>query len=66
MIPPLWFQVMDPKLMEWAGGDITQGQRAIPPKRAQAVREVRREDVRREAVKRPTTSDACWRHVLTA
>jgi alkane 1-monooxygenase len=23
-IPPLWFKVMDPKLMEWAGGDITK------------------------------------------
>jgi alkane 1-monooxygenase len=22
-IPPLWFKVMDPKLMAWAGGDIT-------------------------------------------
>ena len=22
MIPPLWFRVMDPKLMRWAGGDI--------------------------------------------
>jgi alkane 1-monooxygenase len=22
MIPPLWFRVMDPKLMQWAGGDI--------------------------------------------
>jgi alkane 1-monooxygenase len=24
MIPPLWFKVMDPKLLEWAGGDITK------------------------------------------
>jgi alkane 1-monooxygenase len=23
-IPPLWFRVMDPKLMDWAGGDITK------------------------------------------
>jgi alkane 1-monooxygenase len=23
-IPPLWFRVMDPKLMAWAGGDITK------------------------------------------
>jgi alkane 1-monooxygenase len=23
-IPPLWFKVMNPKLMEWAGGDITK------------------------------------------
>jgi alkane 1-monooxygenase len=23
-IPPLWFKVMDPKLMEWAGGDISK------------------------------------------
>jgi alkane 1-monooxygenase len=23
-IPPLWFKVMDPKLMEWADGDITR------------------------------------------
>lgn len=23
-IPPLWFRVMDPKLMVWAGGDITK------------------------------------------
>jgi alkane 1-monooxygenase len=23
-IPPLWFKVMDPKLMAWAGGDITK------------------------------------------
>lgn len=23
-IPPLWFKVMDPKLLEWAGGDITK------------------------------------------
>ena len=22
--PPLWFKVMDPKVMEWAGGDITK------------------------------------------
>lgn len=22
MIPPIWYKVMDPKLMEWAGGDI--------------------------------------------
>jgi alkane 1-monooxygenase len=24
MIPPLWYRVMDPKLMTWAGGDITK------------------------------------------
>lgn len=24
MIPALWFKVMDPKLMQWAGGDITK------------------------------------------
>ena len=24
MIPPLWFRVMDPKLMQWAGGDISK------------------------------------------
>jgi hypothetical protein len=24
MIPPLWFRVMDPKLMQWAGGDIAK------------------------------------------
>jgi alkane 1-monooxygenase len=24
MIPPLWFKVMDAKLMQWAGGDITR------------------------------------------
>jgi alkane 1-monooxygenase len=24
MFPPLWFKVMDPKVMEWAGGDITK------------------------------------------
>ncbi|WP_310620925.1 alkane 1-monooxygenase [Flexibacterium corallicola] len=23
-IPPLWFRVMDPKVMEWAGGDISK------------------------------------------
>lgn len=23
-VPPLWFKVMDPKLMQWAGGDITK------------------------------------------
>jgi alkane 1-monooxygenase len=23
-LPPLWFKVMDPKLMRWAGGDITK------------------------------------------
>jgi hypothetical protein len=23
-IPPLWFRVMNPKLMQWAGGDITK------------------------------------------
>ncbi|SDR11317.1 alkane 1-monooxygenase [Pseudovibrio sp. Tun.PSC04-5.I4] len=27
-IPPLWFRVMDPKVMEWAGGDITKVNRA--------------------------------------
>ncbi len=24
VIPPLWFRTMDPKVMEWAGGDITR------------------------------------------
>jgi alkane 1-monooxygenase len=24
MIPPLWFRIMDPKVMAWAGGDITK------------------------------------------
>ena len=40
MIPPLWFRVMDPKLMQWAGGDISKVN-VDPAKRAQAVREVR-------------------------
>lgn len=30
-IPPLWFKVMDPKLLEWAGGDITKVN--VDPKR---------------------------------
>ena len=33
MIPPLWFKVMDPKLMAWAGGDIAKVN-VHPPKRA--------------------------------
>jgi alkane 1-monooxygenase len=34
MIPPLWFRVMHPKLMDWAGGDIARIN-VHPPKRAQ-------------------------------
>jgi alkane 1-monooxygenase len=34
MVPRLWFKVMDPKLMEWAGGDITKVN-VDPAKRAQ-------------------------------
>lgn len=34
-IPPLWFKVMDPKLLEWAGGDITKVN--VDPKRKKAL-----------------------------
>jgi alkane 1-monooxygenase len=34
-IPPLWFKVMDPKLMEWAGGDITKIN--VDPKRRERL-----------------------------
>jgi alkane 1-monooxygenase len=23
-LPPLWFRVMDPKVLAWAGGDVTK------------------------------------------
>jgi alkane 1-monooxygenase len=34
-IPPLWFKVMDPKLMEWAGGDLTKIN--VDPKRRERL-----------------------------
>ncbi len=34
-IPPLWFKVMDPKVMTWAGGDITKVN--IDPKRKELL-----------------------------
>ncbi|MGH8178968.1 MAG: alkane 1-monooxygenase [Steroidobacter sp.] len=37
MIPPLWFKVMHPKLMQWAGGDITKVN-VQPSKRAALYR----------------------------
>jgi alkane 1-monooxygenase len=43
MIPPLWFRVMDPKLMDWAGGDLAKIN-IHPPKRARLyARYVRRD-----------------------
>ena len=36
-IPPLWFKVMDPKLLEWAGGDLTKIN--VDPKRKQHLYE---------------------------
>jgi len=36
-IPPLWFKVMDPKLLEWAGGDI--GKINIDPSRRERLYE---------------------------
>jgi alkane 1-monooxygenase len=33
MIPPLWFKVMDRKLLKWAGGDIRKAN-VDPAKRA--------------------------------
>lgn len=32
MIPPLWFRVMDPKVVKWAGGDIQQANLYEPAK----------------------------------
>ena len=34
-IPPLWYKVMDPKVMDWAGGDITKVN--IDPKRKEKL-----------------------------
>ena len=34
-IPPLWFKVMDPKVMDWAGGDITKVN--VDPKRKEKL-----------------------------
>ena len=34
-IPPLWYKIMDPKVMEWAGGDITKVN--IDPKRKEKL-----------------------------
>ena len=36
-IPPLWFKVMDPKLLEWAGGDL--GKINIDPRRRERLYE---------------------------
>src|SRR5690606_29465563 len=46
-IPPLWFKVMDPKLLEWAGGDI--GKINIDPSRRERLYEKYG----------PTGSDSC-------
>ena len=35
MIPPLWFKVMDPRVMDWAGGDISKVN--LDPKRAETL-----------------------------
>lgn len=43
MIPPLWFKVMDKKLMDWAGGDITKVNIHLP-KRAQLYAKYGRAD----------------------
>ena len=34
-IPPLWYKVMDPKVMDWADGDITKVN--IDPKRKEKL-----------------------------
>jgi alkane 1-monooxygenase len=46
-IPPLWFKVMDPKVMAWAGGDITKVN-VDPEKRERLVERYGRDGVRIE------------------
>jgi alkane 1-monooxygenase len=29
-IPPLWFAIMNPRVLAWAGGDITRVNRGLP------------------------------------